>query len=113
MAKKRMHHNDGRGAVKASAGGRGSVNNAGRLEALQGRGGKGSADWATCDSGLLLAVVVAITALGGALTLGLSRDQGAHSLTLLLDDTRATLWFNGDADLDEELRDVLAYIEAI
>jgi hypothetical protein len=58
--------------------------------------------------------VVGITALGGAITLGLSRDLGAHSLTLLLDGNRKTLWFNGNADLSEELEgvaDMLAGIE--
>ena len=89
---------------------RGSVNNRNRLEAFKGRGAAGTAEWATCDCHILLEVISAITELGGAITLGLSRDQGAHSLTLLLDDSRTTLWFNGDADLTSELQEVLAVI---
>lgn len=85
---------------------RGSVNNKGRLAAFAKKGKAGQADWGTCSGELLLSVIVGMTRLGGAVTIGLSRDQGAHSLTLLLDDSRETLWFNGDADLDEELRDV-------
>jgi hypothetical protein len=77
------------------------------------RAGRGGAEWAGCDPKRLLAVVVAITGLGGAVTIGLSRDQGAHSLTLLLDNGRQTLWFNGDADLDLELDNVLGVLEAM
>lgn len=86
---------------------RGAVKNAARLDAFKSKGAEGSASWANCNCDLLHAVVVAITALGGAITLGLARDMGAHSLTLLLDEARATLWFNGDADLNEKLQEVL------
>ena len=71
------------------------------------------ADWGGCDPARLQAVVVAITALGGAVTLGLSRDLGAHSLTLLLDGNRTTLWFNGNADLDMELEGVKATLDTL
>lgn len=82
---------------------RGSVRNTDRLAAFSSGKGAGLADWATCDPARLQAVVVGITNLGGAVTFGLSRDMGAHSCTLLLDGNRTTLWFNGGADLDEEL----------
>ncbi len=51
--------------------------------------------------------------MGGAVTFGLSRDQGAHSLTLLLDGGRETLWFNGNADLEEALDEVLGVLDAM
>lgn len=92
---------------------RGSTRNTDRLAAFSARGGNGGANWGTCDPARLQAVVVGITALGGAITLGLSRDLGAHSLTLLLDGNRTTLWFNGNADLDSELDGVKATLEAI
>lgn len=92
---------------------RGSVKNQDRLAAFEGRDSAGDAGWGDCDPDLLQGVVVAVTSLGGAVTIGLSRDQGAHSLTLLLDDKRKTLWFNGDADLDEELRKVLEVFSGI
>ncbi len=110
MAKQATHHNDGRSPKTTTGGGRGSVNNDKRLEAFAGRGGRGSADWGTCSPDKLLSVVTAITELGGAVTIGLSRDQGAHSLTLLLDGGRETLWFNGDTELDAELDEVLAVL---
>ncbi len=92
---------------------RGSAKNVSRLEAFAARSGTGSADWGNCDAQRLQAVVVAITGLGGAVTIGLSRDQGAHMMTLLLDDDRTILWFNGDTDLDEELANVLGKLEAL
>lgn len=107
------HHNEGRGNEKTGTKRRGSVNNAKRLDAFKGRGGKGHADWGSCNPERLQAVVVAITGMGGAITIGLSRDEGAHSLTLLLDGGRETLWFNGNADLDAELLDVLGVLEAM
>lgn len=101
-------------AVQKAKNGRGSVRNADRLQAFASGGQVGNADWASCDAALLQSVVVGITAVGGAVTFGLSRDLGAHSLTLLLDGSRQTLWFNGGADLDVELRtvvDTLAQLE--
>ncbi len=103
----------GNGSAKKGKEARGSVRNTDRLAAFAGRSGKGEADWGGCDPSRLQAVLVGITKLGGAATFGLSRDLGAHSLTLLLDDNRTTLWFNGKADLDEELEGVIATLEAI
>lgn len=92
---------------------RGSVRNAGRLEAFAREAATGSAGWGEIDPGLIQAVVVGITELGGAVTFGLSRDHGAHSLTLLLDDNRKTMWYNGDADLAAELQGVIGTLEQI
>jgi len=92
---------------------RGSVKNKSRLEAFALAAKKGSAGWQTCHSEVLLGVVVAITRLGGAITLGMSRNNGSHSLTLLLDDSRETFWFNGDADLDAELAAVQNVLDSL
>lgn len=92
---------------------RGSVRNSARLEAFANGSGDGDASWGSCDSTLLQATVVGITAMGGAVTFGLSRDLGAHSLTLMLDGERQSLWFNGDADLDDELKIVLGKLDAM
>lgn len=96
---------------KAKSKSRGSVNNKSRLQAFAGRGATGGADWGGCDPKWIQGVVVGITALGGAATFGTSRDMGAHSLTLLLDEEKTTLWFNGEADLDEELEAVIATLD--
>jgi len=92
---------------------RGSANNKSRLDSFAKSDGDQGADWGTCPPEKLLAVVVLMTHLGGALTLGLSRDGGAHMLTLLLDDNRRTLWFNGDADLGEEMDAVIETLRGL
>jgi len=94
-------------------GSRGSVRNKDRLADFANRGKKGEADWGSCDPKWLQTVLCGITALGGAVTFGLSRDEGAYSLTLLLDGSRETLWFNGDVTLDDELSEVAAQLDGM
>jgi hypothetical protein len=100
-------------ADRDGKGKRGSTNNGRRLDSFQKRVGTTAGDWGGCDAQRLQDVVVAITELGGAVTIGLSRDRGAHSITLLLDGERETLWFNGNADLDAELDNVLGALAAM
>lgn len=106
-----MQNNVKQGGKKK--GKRGSVNNANRLAAFSKGGPASGADWGGCDPDWIQTVVVAITRLGGAVTFGTSRDQGAHSLTLLLDNNRETLWFNGDADLTDCLKEVAATLDTL
>jgi len=106
-----MQNND-RGGGKGSKG-RGKTRNMDRLAVFSKGSPSDGADWGGCDPARVQAVVVAITALGGACTFGLSRDMGAHSLTLMLDGERQTMWFNGGADLDEELGTVLGTLQAL
>jgi len=99
--------------VGGGKGKRGSTNNKRRLDAFKsGRDGSG-ADWGGCDCSRMQAVVVLITTLGGAVTFGLSRDNGAYSLTLMLDESRETLWFNGGVELDDELDNVVGHLQAL
>lgn len=93
--------------VKPRTSKRGSANNKNRLDAFAKKTPESFAGWGTCHSELMLGVVTTITELGGAVTFGLSRDNGSHMLTLLLDGKRSTLWFNGDADLNDELNGVI------
>lgn len=92
---------------------RGSVKNASRLEAFRTGNARAVGDWGGCDPRWLQAVIVSITQIGGAVTFSLSRDGGAHGLTLLLDSERQTLWFNGDADLEAELEAVWATLDSM
>jgi len=98
---------------KGTKGVRGSTRNASRLKDFAKAGPASGADWGGCSPKRLQGVVTAITALGGAVTFGLSRDMGAHSLTLLLDGDRQTLWYNGGADLDSELESVISTLDAM
>ena len=99
--------------VGGKPGKRGSVNNERRLEAFGKSGPTKGGDWGACHPEMLQDVIELITGLGGACTFGLSRDQGAHSLTLMLDGERETLWFNGNAELDTELTEVIQKLKAM
>jgi hypothetical protein len=92
---------------------RGTTKNKDRLEAFASASPTSGGDWASCDEKWLADVVVKITAMGGAVTFGLSRDMGAHSLTLMLDGERQTMWYNGDEDLTAALEAVSAKLEAM
>ncbi len=92
---------------------RGSTNNKSRLQGFGKVDLANGADWGSCSPEKIHAVVVAITTLGGAVTIGNSRDGGAHMLTLLLDDDKRTLWFNADAVLDEELDMVIGELASV
>ena len=83
----------------------------GRLAAFVGSSETTGADWSSCDGELLKDVVVLITDLGGAVIIGMSRDKGAHSMTLMLGTVRKSLWFDGDADLDEKLGEVIGKLK--
>lgn len=98
---------------RAKNGNRGSTNNKQRLEAFAAARNGNAADWSGCQAQSIQDVVTGVTELGGAVTIGLSKDGGAHSMTLLLDGQRKTLWFNADADLDAELSEVSRILEAI
>ncbi len=100
-----LHKNE-KHEAKSKRGRRGSVKNSGRLKAFARPDDEGDATWGTADAKQVLGVIVLINALGGAVTWGLSRDFGAHSLTLMLDNSRETLWFNGGEDLNEKLEGV-------
>ena len=92
---------------------RGSVKNKSRLDAFAKETPDGAGDWGGCDSRKIQAVITEITERGGAVIFALSRDQGAHNLTLLLDDRKMTLWFNREAVLDDELDTVVATLQAM
>ncbi len=101
------------GRTRMSKQKRGSTDNKSRLEGFGKVDAANGADWGTCYPEKMMAVVVAITALGGAITIGTSRDGGAHMLTLLLDDHRRTLWFNGDANLNDEMDMIIGTLASL
>lgn len=92
---------------------RGTTRNKARLDAFAASSPTGGGDWGSCDQAWLADVVTKITAMGGAVTFGLSRDLGAHSLTLMLDGERQTMWYNGDEDLSVALEAVSAKLDAM
>lgn len=107
LAKNQKHE------AKPSSGGRGSVNNGNRLDAFAAGADRAEADWGGCSPEKLHGVIVQITAMGGAIILGLSRDLGSHSLTLLLNGEKQSLYYNGAADLDAAMDEVAAKLESM
>jgi len=106
--------NFGDGDNKRKGKTRGSTENGSRLARLGALSQQsGTADWGEALPENIAAVVMGVTRLGGAASFGLSRDKGAYNLTLFLDGERTTLWFNGDAALDEELTKVIIKLDAI
>ncbi len=92
---------------------RGSAKNATLLGAFGKGDSKGGATWESCDAKLIVAVVLLVTKLGGACIFGLSRDEGAHMLTLLLKKEKKTFWYNGSADLSKELDLVVGHLQEL
>lgn len=111
--KKMGQQNDTRSPNSKTKSKRGSVRNDRRLEAISQRRKGAAADWQGCSPDRIQAIVHGITAIGGAVTFGTSRDGGAYSVTLLLDGDRETLWFNGDVRLDDEMQAVIDTLAAM
>lgn len=96
----------------AKSGKRGGVDNEKRLAGLGAAlAGRGAVGWGSASPEKIAAVVVAATKLGAAVSFSLSRDGGAHGLTIFANGEKTSLWFNGDADLDECLEGVLAVLD--
>ncbi len=93
--------------------GEGSGNVKRRLAAFRKSDTESTADWASCDPQWLQAVVAKISGIGGAVTIGLSRDMGSHMMTLLLDKEKEVLWFNGDADLTDEMKKIMGELDQL
>lgn len=69
--------------------------------------------WDECSPEVVYAVVLAVTKLSGAVLFGRSRDGGALSLTVMLDDARKTVWFANEETLESELIEAITYFEAL
>lgn len=84
-----------------------------RLSVFDEAGPAAGADWGEGDPEWIQSVVVAITSMGGAVTFGMSRDQDAHSVTLLLDKTRKTFWIGPADGLNERLELICATLDTL
>lgn len=103
-----------RGTKGSRKGGRGTVKNDARLSGLQSSNPvTGNADWGRARPEWVSAVVSAATLQGCIVSFQLSRDGGAHGLSLYLGGENVRLWFNGDADLDIELEKVFEYLQLL
>lgn len=92
---------------------RGAVDNEKRLERLKNRTAGTEVGWGNASPEWLMAIVVLVSSSGGAVRFGLSRDKGSYSLGLYLGAENQTIWFNGDADLNDELGALYAKLQDI
>lgn len=74
-----------------------------------GTGQSGTFDWGEADPVLLAGVVVSVTRHGGLASFGYTRDGGAGTLTVFLDNERSTEYFKPTEDCDAKLAQVVDY----
>lgn len=68
-----------------------------------------SFDWGEADPVLLAGVVVSVTRHGGLASFGYTRDGGAGTLTVFLDNERSTEYFKPSEDSDRKLGEIVDY----
>ncbi len=66
-------------------------------------------DWGEADPVLIAGVVVSVTRHGGLASFGYTRDGGAGTLTVFLDNERSTEYFKPAEDCDQKLAAVVDY----
>lgn len=85
----------------------------GRLSGAFGGTDAPTLDWADVDTRHIAWVLCAVTTLGGAVTYGRSRDNGALMVTLLLDGERETKWISPRDTPEDVLTQIAERLEAI
>lgn len=85
----------------------------GSLRNPTGDTGANSADWTSADGKLVIELISSVTALGGAVRFGYTRDGGAYSLGIYLDDDSETFYFPPSVDVDENLAIFVERLKAI
>lgn len=70
-------------------------------------------DWGEADPVLIAGVVVSVTRHGGLASFGYTRDGGAGTLTVFLDNERSTEYFKPTEDCDQKLAAVVDYFANI
>lgn len=66
-------------------------------------------DWGEADPVLIAGVVVSVTRHGGLASFGYTRDGGAGTLTVFLDNERSTEYFKPSEDTDGKLAGIVDY----
>lgn len=71
------------------------------------------ADWSAVKPSCIARLVIASTKLGGAIRFGYTRDGGAYSLGVYLDDDSETFYFSPSQDIEAMLDQMSERLEAI
>lgn len=61
------------------------------------------ADWGTIDGSYVVDLIQVVSRLGGAVRFGYTRDGGAYSVGIYLDDDRETFYFKPGDDLGDAI----------
>ena len=69
--------------------------------------------WNAADPSGIVALTVQVSALGGAVTFGGSRDGGALQVTVFLDGDKITRWIPGAEDVDGVLAEIWDRLETL
>lgn len=70
---------------------------------VKGEDSSNVADWGTITPKILVDLVQVVAAAGGAVRFGYTRDGGAYSVGVYLDDDRETFYFKPADDLDDAI----------
>lgn len=60
-------------------------------------------DWGSIAGKVVIDLVQVVASAGGAVRLGYTRDGGAYSVGIYLDDDRETFYFKPGSDIDNDL----------
>jgi hypothetical protein len=69
----------------------------------------GVADWNNADCQLVLALVCIVSSNGGAVRYGYTRDGGAYSIGMYLEDDSKTYYCNEKDGINETLSELIEY----
>lgn len=105
MAQKKGPNDDQRPEKKSS----GSLAN--KWKAMGTGGNVAGARWEDCDSAAVLGLVACVTAQGGAITLGVTRDGGALAITVMDGDARFKEYIPSNTDLNEALWNITEQLQ--
>jgi len=70
-----------------------------------------TADWAGATPEIVLRLVCAVSAVGGAVRFGYTRDGGAYSIGIYLGENSKTYYCNEAGGIDDELKELAEYFE--
>lgn len=85
-----------------------------RLAGLGGSGGvTGEFDWSAGEPFQMASVVVAVTRRGGLASFGRTRDGGAGTVTIFLDDEKSTVYIKADSDVYGELEKIVGFLDSL
>lgn len=69
------------------------------------------ADWTAVNPKICMGLVAVTASMGGAVRFGYTRDGGAYSVGLYLDDDRETFYFRPSDDIDQDIQQLVDAME--